>query len=68
MWLAVVAIVSPAGQTDETVRTAWVVFDDGVVVSARPSDAIALAMRTGTVLRCVPAVLDNATIAHRERH
>jgi hypothetical protein len=38
-------------------------FDDGVVVSARPSDAIALAIRTGTVLRCVPAVLEDAGIA-----
>ena len=38
-------------------------FDGGTVVSARPSDAIALAMRTGTVIRCVPAVLDEAGIA-----
>jgi bifunctional DNase/RNase len=38
-------------------------FDDGVVVSARPSDAIALAMRTGTVIRGEQAVLDEAGIA-----
>jgi uncharacterized protein len=38
-------------------------FDSGVAVSARPSDAIALAMRTGTVIRCVPAVLEEAGIA-----
>jgi uncharacterized protein len=38
-------------------------FDGGVVVSARPSDAIALAMRTGTTIRCAPAVLEEAGIA-----
>jgi uncharacterized protein len=38
-------------------------FDGGTVVSARPSDAIALAMRTGTTIRCTPAVLDEAGIA-----
>ena len=38
-------------------------FDGDVVVSARPSDAIALAMRTGTVIRCEQAVLDEAGIA-----
>jgi uncharacterized protein len=37
--------------------------DGEIVVSARPSDAIALAMRTGSVIRCVPAVLDEAGIA-----
>jgi bifunctional DNase/RNase len=38
-------------------------FDGDVRVSARPSDAIALAMRTGTVIRCERAVLDDAGIA-----
>jgi uncharacterized protein len=38
-------------------------FDDGVVVSARPSDAIALAMRTGATIRGSAAVLDEAGIA-----
>ena len=38
-------------------------FDGGVVVSARPSDAIALAMRTGATIRSSPAVLDEAGIA-----
>jgi uncharacterized protein len=38
-------------------------FDGGVVVSARPSDAVALAMRTGTTIRCAPAVLEEAGIA-----
>jgi hypothetical protein len=38
-------------------------FDGGVRVSARPSDAIALAMRTGTSIRCERAVLDDAGIA-----
>jgi bifunctional DNase/RNase len=38
-------------------------FDDDVVVSARPSDAIALAMRTGATIRGSSAVLDEAGIA-----
>jgi bifunctional DNase/RNase len=38
-------------------------FDEGVVVSARPSDAIALAMRTGATLRGSRVVLDEAGIA-----
>ena len=38
-------------------------FQGEVSVSARPSDAIALAMRTGTVIRCQLAVLDDAGIA-----
>ena len=38
-------------------------FDDGVTVSARPSDAIALAMRTGTVIRGEEGVLAEAGIA-----
>jgi uncharacterized protein len=42
---------------------AELIFAGGVVVSARPSDAIALAMRTGTTIRCAPAVLEEAGIA-----
>jgi uncharacterized protein len=38
-------------------------FDDGVTVSARPSDAIALAMRTGAVIRGEETVLAEAGIA-----
>jgi bifunctional DNase/RNase len=38
-------------------------FEGEVVVSARPSDAIALAIRTGAEIRCVPAVLEEAGIA-----
>ncbi|MGB8651822.1 MAG: bifunctional nuclease family protein [Mycobacteriales bacterium] len=38
-------------------------FDDGVTVSARPSDAIALAMRTGAVIRSEETVLAEAGIA-----
>jgi bifunctional DNase/RNase len=38
-------------------------FDGGVTVSARPSDAIALAMRTGAVIRGEEAVLVEAGIA-----
>jgi len=38
-------------------------FDGDVVVSARPSDAVALALRTGAGIRCAPAVLDEAGIA-----
>lgn len=35
----------------------------GVSVSARPSDAIALALRTGSPVWCDPAVLEEAAIA-----
>ena len=38
-------------------------FGDGVTVSARPSDAIALAIRTGAVIRSEEAVLAEAGIA-----
>jgi bifunctional DNase/RNase len=38
-------------------------FEGGVTVSARPSDAIALAMRTGAVIRGEEAVLAEAGIA-----
>ena len=42
---------------------AELLFDGGVVVSARPSDAIALAMRTGAAIRGEEAVLVEAGIA-----
>ena len=38
-------------------------FAGGVTVSARPSDAIALAIRSGAVIRSKQAVLDEAGIA-----
>jgi bifunctional DNase/RNase len=38
-------------------------FGDGVTVSARPSDAIALAIRTGAVIRSEESVLAEAGIA-----
>ena len=47
----------------EGVFFAELTFDDGVVVSARPSDAIALAIRTGATIRSSAAVLDEAGIA-----
>ncbi len=37
-------------------------FDSGAVVSARPSDAIALALRTGSTVYCAEDVLDEAGI------
>ena len=42
---------------------AELLFDGDVVVSARPSDAIALAMRTGALIRGEEAVLVEAGIA-----
>ena len=47
----------------EGVFIAELSFDDGIVVSARPSDAIALAMRSGATIRSEAAVLDEAGIA-----
>ncbi len=38
-------------------------FQDGTAVSARPSDAIALAIRVGTVIYAEESVLDTAGIA-----
>ena len=35
-------------------------FESGTVVSARPSDAIALALRTGALVYCTEDVLDDA--------
>ena len=42
---------------------AVLVFDSGVEVSARPSDSIALALRTGTRIVCADDVLDEAGLA-----
>ncbi len=39
---------------------AVLVFDSGVEVSARPSDSIALALRTGSKIVCADQVLDEA--------
>lgn len=47
---------------DEGVFYAVLVFDDGTEVQARPSDAIALALRTGTAIVGAEAVLDEAGI------
>jgi bifunctional DNase/RNase len=41
---------------------ALLVFEDGVEVSARPSDAIALALRTGTTIYAADEVLTEAGI------
>jgi len=41
---------------------AVLMFTSGVEVSARPSDAIALALRTGAEIFADPAVLDEAAI------
>jgi bifunctional DNase/RNase len=42
---------------------ATLVFESGVEVSARPSDSIALALRTGTRIVCADDVLDEAGLA-----
>jgi bifunctional DNase/RNase len=42
---------------------ASLVFSTGVEVSARPSDSIALALRTGTRIVCADEVLDEAGLA-----
>ena len=42
---------------------AELVFASGQVVSARPSDSIALALRTGARIVCAEAVLDEAGLA-----
>jgi len=46
----------------DNVFYAELVFEDGREVSARPSDAIALALRTGTTIFGAEAVLDEAGI------
>jgi bifunctional DNase/RNase len=47
---------------DDGVFFATLVFDDQTEVSARPSDAIALALRTGAAIVGADAVLDEAGI------
>ena len=42
---------------------AQLVFDGGAEVGARPSDSIALALRTGTRIVCAEAVLEEAGLA-----
>ena len=42
---------------------AQLVFDGGIEVGARPSDSIALALRTGTRIVCADAVLEEAGLA-----
>ena len=42
---------------------ALLVFDGGVEVSARPSDSIALALRTGSRIVCEDSVLEEAGLA-----
>ncbi len=42
---------------------ATLVFGSGTEVSARPSDSIALALRTGTTIYCSEEVLDEAGLA-----
>jgi bifunctional DNase/RNase len=42
---------------------ATLVFASGAEVSARPSDSIALALRTGTTIMCDEAVLEEAGLA-----
>ena len=46
----------------ENVFYAELVIGDGVRVSSRPSDAIALALRAGAEIRCAEAILDEAGI------
>ena len=42
---------------------AQLIFDGGVEVDARPSDSIALALRTGTRIVCSESVLEEAGLA-----
>ncbi|RYJ05381.1 MAG: bifunctional nuclease family protein, partial [Actinomycetales bacterium] len=53
---------------DEGVFFALLVFDSGTQVDARPSDAIALALRAGARIVCAEDVLDAAgiTSTHEE--
>ncbi|HEY3503572.1 MAG TPA: bifunctional nuclease family protein [Actinocatenispora sp.] len=46
----------------DNVFYAELVIGDGVRVSARPSDAIALALRVGATIRCAEQVLEDAGI------
>ena len=46
----------------ESIFYAELILGDGVRVSARPSDSIALALRTGAPIRCTEQVLNEAGI------
>ena len=50
-------------EVNDGVFFATLVFASGVEVSARPSDSIALALRTGTSIFCADDVLDEAGLA-----
>jgi bifunctional DNase/RNase len=50
-------------EVKEGVFFANLVFGSGTEVSARPSDSIALALRTGTTIFCSDDVLDEAGLA-----
>lgn len=50
-------------QMKDGVFFATLVLDSGAEVSARPSDSIALALRTGARIVCAEAVLDEAGLA-----
>jgi uncharacterized protein len=50
-------------QMKDGVFYATLVLDSGAEVSARPSDSIALALRTGSKIVCAEAVLDEAGLA-----
>ena len=50
-------------QMHDDVFYATLVLDSGVEISARPSDSIALALRTGARIVCAEEVLDAAGIA-----
>ena len=65
-------VLAATGQTLTEVRIvdmqdgiffAQLVFDGGAEVGARPSDSIALALRTGTRIVCAEAVLEEAGLA-----
>ena len=65
-------VLEATGQRLEEVRIvdmqdgiffAQLVFDGGAEVGARPSDSIALALRTGTRIVCAEAVLEEAGLA-----
>lgn len=49
-------------EVNEGVFYATLVLDSGVKISARPSDAIALALRTGATISCSEALLDEVGI------
>jgi bifunctional DNase/RNase len=50
-------------EVNDGVFYAILVLDSGVEVSARPSDSIALALRTGSRIVCAEEILDDAGIA-----